>query len=225
MLFVLEAPASRTRQRLRTYLVNAARLMRRREVLGLFTASVVTFVLIYGAYLSYFPFVLERGWGASPFEIGLVMSLTSVTTGVAAFELGRLARRFGERRLVLVGFVLYAVSFAAIPLVSSLWGLIALMLMFGAANGVNIPSILTILSGAAPEEYRAVVMSVNGTLIRVGQTLGPLVAGAAFVVAGLPGAFWVSAVIAGGMIVVLAGVGVAAPPRLARDIKETGGRA
>jgi predicted MFS family arabinose efflux permease len=91
--------------------------------------------------------------------------------------------------------MLYVVTFAAIPFADSIWGIIALILVFGAANGINIPSILTIIAGYPPPESRAAFMSVNGMVLRLGQTLGPLAAGAAFVLRGVGGAFLASAVL------------------------------
>ena len=77
------------------------------EVLVLFAASVATFILVYGSFLTFLPFVLERTLGASALWIGVVMSAASAVTAVTAFHLGPLAQRFGERRLVKVGWLLY----------------------------------------------------------------------------------------------------------------------
>ncbi|MDH5551144.1 MAG: hypothetical protein OEZ42_14765, partial [Gemmatimonadota bacterium] len=51
--------------------------------------------------------------------------------------------------------------------------------------------------------YRAIYMSVNGMLLRLGQTIGPLIAGIAFAVWGLASAFWVGAALAAGLLVAL----------------------
>jgi MFS family permease len=53
-------------------------------------------------------------------------------------------------------------------------------LLFGAAMGLNIPSLQTILAGLAPTERRAAFMSLNGMVLRLGQTLGPVVMGAMY---------------------------------------------
>jgi MFS family permease len=195
VLLVLQSPEPKVRTGLGEYLRSTLRMFRNREVLALFAAGLVTFILIYGAYLSYLPFLLEGSFGFSSLWIGLVMATTSIATAVASFYLGRLARAYGEGRLIKLGFMLYVVTFAAIPLADSIWGIIALILVFGAANGINIPSILTIIAGYPPPESRAAFMSVNGMVLRLGQTLGPLAAGAAFVLRGVGGAFLASAVL------------------------------
>jgi MFS family permease len=86
-----------------------------------------------------------------------------------------------------------------------MWIMLPLVMLYGAANGMNIPSILTLLSGLAPPEYRAAFMSVNGMVLRLGQTLGPIVAAAMLQFGGLSGAFYGSAMLA---LVTLAGIHV-----------------
>ncbi len=64
-----------------------------------------------------------------------------------------------------------------IPFVPNLWTLIIPIIIFGVAHGINILTIQTRLAGLAPMEYRAAFMSINGIVIRLGQTLGPLLIG------------------------------------------------
>jgi predicted MFS family arabinose efflux permease len=203
VLLVLQSPEPTVRTGLSEYLRSTLRMFRNREVLALFAAGIVTFILIYGAYLSYLPFLLEGSFGFSSLWIGLVMATTSLATVVASFYLGRLARAYGEGRLIKFGFMLYVVAFAAIPFADSIWGIIALILVFGAANGINIPSILTIVAGYPPAESRAAFMSVNGMALRLGQTLGPVAAGAAFALRGVGGAFLASAALGAATLALL----------------------
>ncbi len=77
------------------------------------------------------------------------------------------------------------------------------VVLFGVANGINIPSLLTVLTSAAPTTHRAAFMSVNGMLLRLGQTLGPVLVGAAYRTLSLDGAFYVSAGLAVGMLALL----------------------
>jgi len=203
VLFLLDNPEPRVTESLGRYASITMRAMWHPQVLALFATSVVTFVLIYGSFLAYFPFVLRLSYGASPVVIGFIMSATSVPTALASFYLGDLAGRFGSRALVKAGFALYVVAMAGIPLASNLWQLAVPILIFGAANGLNVPSILTILNGYAPTEFRAAFMSMNGTVLRLGQTLGPLIIGMAVEVVGMNGSYLVSAAIALAMFLLL----------------------
>lgn len=206
VLFALRSPEPRVTGTLREYLLNALLLIRKLEVLVLFGASVATFILVYGSFLAFFPFVLQRTFGASALWIGVVMSATSFVTAATALQLGRLTRRFGEHRLMKVGWLLYMGAMASVPFATSVWTLAIPIVLFGAGNGVNIPSILTLLTRWAPSEYRAAFISVNGMLLRLGQTLGPVLIGGAVDYWGLSGAYFASAALA----LVMFGVLVAA---------------
>jgi MFS family permease len=214
VLVVLRAPEPEAPSDLRSYLRGALRMMGNRVVLAMFVAGLVTFVLIYGAFLTYLPFVLQGSFGATALWIGFAMAAASLATAVASFMLGRLARSYGEGRLVKVGFLLYVVTVAAMPFAPRVALLVALIMLFGVGNGINIPSILTVIAGSTPAAFRGVFMSVNGMVLRLGQTLGPIVAGAAYMGLGLTGTFLVSGVLAAGTLVML----VALVPDRVRDV-------
>jgi MFS family permease len=196
VLWRLHNPEPSYDQTLGDYLRNTLISIRNPQALGLFLASLVTFVILYGAYLTYLPFLLQQSFGASPLLIGVLFSAASLATALTSFRLGRLARRFSSRKLVYAGFVLYAVTMLALPLAPSIALLLIPIVLFGVANGISIPSILTMLTGLAPAQYRAAFMSVNAMILRVGQTLGPLVAGVMLQFRGLTGAYVGSAVLA-----------------------------
>ena len=62
------------------------------------------------------------------------------------------------------------------------------------------PSVLGLLADHAPLELRAVVMSANGSTMRLGQTLAPVMMGAVYAWQGLDGVFYGSVLLALGGI-------------------------
>jgi MFS family permease len=94
------------------------------------------------------------------------------------------------------------------------------VLLFGIANGLNVPSILTVLNDYAPDEYRAAFMSMNGMVLRLGQTLGPLLVGIAVELVGMVGSFFVSAGLAVVMLVIMIPIlqQEPAPPQSSRSV-------
>lgn len=206
VLWRLRNPEPVSDQQLGAYLRNAIACLQSPRALGLFLASLMCFVVLYGAYLTFLPFLLRGRFGASPLLIGLLFSVTSVATALVSFRLGRLARRFSSRNLVRAGFACYVVAMILLPLSPSLGVLLVPAILFGVANGISIPSILTMLTDLAPEAYRAVFMSVNATTLRLGQTLGPLVAAAMLGVWGLSGVYYGSAALAAGTLGVVSTV-------------------
>jgi len=192
----LHPPPLSRGQRLSAYLGSVWRSVLTRHVLSLFAASTLTFVLLYGAYLTYFPFVMAHRFGASSLVIGLVMAVGSLTTAATASQLGRLVRRFTERTLIVAGFVLYAASLVLVPVLPSIPLLVPAVIVFGIAQAINIPATQTLLAAIAPIEQRAAFMSLNGMVLRLGQTLGPVLAAAAFGLGGLPAVFVAATVVA-----------------------------
>ena len=178
------------------YLLELVNTLKHRRVVGVLVASLFTFVLLYGAILTYLPIFMAQRFEASPATIGLVLSCMSVTSKAMSAGLGRLSRTFGPRRLIGTGMVAYAVTLAAVPSMKSPVQLAALGLLYGAANGINIPTFIGLLSNSVSDAKRGAVMSINGMVLRLGQTLGPLVMAAIFVSFGIAAVYYAGVVVA-----------------------------
>lgn len=192
VLFSLKSPEPKNEQHIKQYLGGAWQGVKNRQVLGLFIASSMTFIILYGSYLSYFPHLMAE-FRASSLIIGLIMSAMSLTTAFTSSQLGKLAGKYSEKNLLKVAYLFYAVGMFIIPLVPHLWLLLIPAIIFGVGHGINIPNIQTLLAGLAPMEHRAAFMSINGMVLRLGQTLGPLVMGLVFTVWGTGGPFYAGA--------------------------------
>ncbi|MBN2615730.1 MAG: MFS transporter [Bacteroidales bacterium] len=165
----------------------------KKEVLGLLSLSVLTFIILYGAFLSFLPFMFDKKLGLNSFQIGLMLSLSSFSTAFTSAQLGKLVRRFSEVDLLKVAYVLYFISILSVPFIDSVWIFLIPVIIFGVAQGLNIPGLQTLLIHLAPEKQRAVFMSANGMVLRLGQTLGPIVIGWGVVGFGINGAFYLAA--------------------------------
>jgi MFS family permease len=218
VLTSLRSPVLDKADSILNYFSNALGCIRNRRVLALLLASFGTVTVLYGAYLAYFPFLIKSSFGGSPRTIGIIMSCMSVVTAITSSQVGKLARVFSEEALLRVSFVLYSLGLATMPAVSNLWLLLLPTIAFGLGHGLNIPSIQSLLAGSASTNERGAIMSLNGTVLRVGQTLGPLLGGWVSGIWGIGGAFYVGASIAASFFALLT---VALPPRLT-DSQGTG---
>ena len=180
VFFALNNPEPKGDRNLKEYLKNAAKVLRNRRLFGLFIASAANFVLLYGAYVTYFPQLISDTFKAPASVIGILLSSVSVAIIVSSSQLGRLARRFPATKLIQVSFILYAIALFIVPLMPSLWFLLIPTTIFGIGLGLGFPSIQTLLADLAPKEYLATILSVNGTFFGLGQTLGPVLMGVAF---------------------------------------------
>jgi len=198
-LFVLENPEPRSEQDLCSYLGQAWESIKHQQAITLFVLTLLTFVTIYGAYLTYLPFLMENDFRVSPFLIGVTMSATSLATALTSSQLGRLVRLFSEEELLQLSSALFALALLTIPLSPSVWSLWISVILFGIAQGLSIPNLQTLLAGLAPIEHRGAFMAVNGTALRLGQTLGPPLMGVVFSVWGMDSTFYAAAAVAAGM--------------------------
>ena len=191
VLFSLKTPELQGERNLREYLRNALNILKNRQIVGLFIGSAANFILLYGAYVTYLPTLIDDSFEASALTIGLILSSVSVALAFTSSQLGRLARRFSEGTLIRASFVFYALALLIVPFVQSLWLLLIPTTLFGVGLGIGMPSIQTLLAELAPREYLATVMSINGTFFGLGQTLGPLIMGIAFGIGGISSVFYV----------------------------------
>ncbi|MCG6960792.1 MFS transporter [bacterium BMS3Abin03] len=195
-LYSLKSPKPANNQNLKEYLSKAWKAVIDKKVIGIFIASIFTFIILYGSYLTFFPFLLDSDYSASPLIIGLLMSTMSLTTAITSSQLGSLSVKYSQKVLLKIAFIIYALSMILIPLIPHLWLMIIPLIFFGIAQGLNIPSLQTMLTNLAPAENRAAFMSLNGMVLRLGQTIGPLIMGFVFVLSGMTGVFFAGAAFA-----------------------------
>lgn len=199
----LKNPEPRNTQSIKSYLRGVGRSIKNRQTVALFIAGTVTFLVLYGSYLTYFPFMIASSFGASPLVIGMVMASTSLSTAFTASRMGKLIKNHSEKTLLKTSFILYALALVIIPLVPNIGLLLIPTIILGLAHGLNMPNLYALLARLAPMKHRAAFMSINGTVLRLGQTLGPVLMGAVSILWGISGAFYVGAGIAVVMFLLL----------------------
>ncbi|MCF8379817.1 MAG: MFS transporter [Bacteroidales bacterium] len=203
IMFVLESPHSKSEEKFLIYLRQTLKSIGQKKVLVLFLLNVLTFIILYGCFLTYFPFVMKSSFSSTAFMIGIILSSSSVTTAITASLLGRLSRRFRQQDLLKVSYLLYVISLSLVPFMPRESMMLIPAFFFGAAQGINIPNIQTMLVTIAPMKYRAAFMSLNGMILRIGQTLGPIIAGLFFALGGINVAFLGGAIIALSMVLIV----------------------
>jgi predicted MFS family arabinose efflux permease len=171
-------------------------IVRRREVVALFFASTAIFILLYGAYITFLPFLMSGRFDSTPLGIGLLMAGLSISTAVTSAGLGRLAAWLGEVMVMRVGFVVFAVGLALVPMAPVVWALAAPAVLLGFSFATTIPVVQVLLVAIAPVDRRGAVMSLNGTVLRLGQTLGPPVMAVVYRLAGIDAVFFAGAAFA-----------------------------
>ncbi len=202
VMLYLKNPEPKNKQSLKAYLVGVKQSITL-PVVGLFLTSIFTFIILYGVYLTYYPVLIDGKFNGSTFIIGIIMSSVSVVTGITSSQLGRLLKHLSEKILLKIAFSTYTISLIITPFMPHLWLLLLPGFLFGFAQGINIPTFLNLLTGYAPMEHRAAFMSLNGMLLRLGQTLGPIFIGIFYGLWGLDATFFGGAIVALSMLALI----------------------
>ena len=159
-----------------------------KRCLAHFGLTLCAFCILYGPMITYFPLFADVHFAASPSSIGLLFALSSLGTALASGLLGRLAQWAPARVLVVSGAVCFGLSMLGMwvlaPTWSTMWLLTLPVLFYGLGQGLAYPTIMTSLSSLAPPQGRGALMAVNGTVLRLAQTLAPLCCGLLFALGG-----------------------------------------
>jgi multidrug resistance protein len=102
-------------------------------------------------------------------------------------EVGQLARRWGEGRLLFAGLVLLAVGLALLPWSMNIASLVVVVGIVSIGDGAVTPMISTLLSCASAPETRGETLGLSQGVAGLARIIGPLAAGITFSV-GSPGA-------------------------------------
>ncbi|HVK95680.1 MAG TPA: MFS transporter [Noviherbaspirillum sp.] len=142
-----------------------------------------------GASLSTLPFYVQQTLGQNDVAVGVVIAAIALAAVVTRPVAGRLADRYGYKRLMLCGAALCVLAgagyFAPLPLE----GLVAVRLLHGIGEGTVFTAGATWLITLAPEARRGKIVGLYGISMWTGITLGALI-GAAIMNLGGFSAVW-----------------------------------
>ena len=93
---------------------------------------------------------------------------------------GRLAKRFGEPRLLALGCVIAMVALGSVPFVSSWPALYAVALGLAASGGLAQPSVAALISKAATASTQGGALGISQSAASLARVVGPVMAGALF---------------------------------------------
>ncbi|MEB3330211.1 MAG: MFS transporter, partial [Candidatus Sericytochromatia bacterium] len=141
-----------------------------------------------------FPLLTRDAFGFSEVQNGWTFAYIGVLVVIMQGGLvGRLARRFGERRLVVAGGGLLAVGLAGLPLSPSVAAMAVVLLPLCAGSGLTNPSLTALISLTAAQDAQGETLGTAQALASLGRVLGPLWGGFAFGALGAAGSYGLAA--------------------------------
>jgi MFS family permease len=157
-----------------TYLGRLRTVAVRPRALAVFVALFTAFFIFYGAILTALPLLLRDAYGIGAGRIGATLSAVALASAAVSSQYGRLSDRLQPSQLVAVGFVAYGLGLFGVRLAPSPLAVAAALLVFGVGFGVVMPAIDTTVVTLVDDDLRAGVMSLRTSVLRLGQTLGPV---------------------------------------------------
>ncbi|MCH9646616.1 MAG: MFS transporter [Deltaproteobacteria bacterium] len=129
-------------------------------------------------------FMLDR-FGYDAHQVAYVLVLMAIVMVlIQGGGIRPLAKRFGERRLLLAGGVLLCGSFAAVPWAQPVAILLIPLLVASVGRAIAHPAMLSLVSGAADESSRGAVMGTFQSSASLARVAGPVAAGALYDISG-----------------------------------------
>ncbi len=152
--------------------------------------------------LPVFALYAEHLEGVTPLLIGAAIGAYGLTQAALQIPFGMLSDRIGRKPVIIIGLLIFAVGSVVAASADTIWGIIAGRLLQG--SGAIAAAIMALAADLSREEHRTKMMATIGISIGMAFTvsliLGPMLNSAV----GVPGIFWVTALLAmGGVLVVI----------------------
>src|SRR3954447_9334923 len=122
--------------------------------------------------------VIRTDLHASLSSLEWTVNAYTLTFAVLLLTGASLGERFGRRRMLLVGLVIFTLGSAAAALAPSVEWLVAFRALQGAGAAILTPLTLTLLAAAVPVERRGMALGIWGAVAGLAIATGPVVGGA-----------------------------------------------
>jgi MFS family permease len=134
------------------------------------------FAMCRGTMLMMIP-LLASGYSLSFSQIGIILSLNSVTTGVLQRYFGQLSDKISRHHLIIVGGIFSGCVFIIVPFFESFTGLVIASVIFGVGHALSAPSLAAIAAENSFQFGSGRTMSVFNIFFSLGMMTGPVLDG------------------------------------------------
>jgi MFS family permease len=128
---------------------------------------------------------------------GLMLAVPAVASTTGALTVSRLRHRVGIGRTMSIAFVFLTLGFLLIASAPALPAIVIALLLYGAGEGLSIPTLQDTVASAAPMQSRGALVALFVGFARAGQTVGPVVCGVGLANLGARTTFALAAAVTG----------------------------
>jgi predicted MFS family arabinose efflux permease len=198
--FILREPESHARANHRPRFAALFEELGRPGIRGLLLVSFLS-ILAFSALENTFAFLAADAFGIHDHDVPYVFVYIGVLAVVVQGGLVRpLAKRYGERKLLIVGLALQAATFVVLPFAATTTGLLVVLAPMSLGSGLTQPTLSALLSKLARKEDQGGTMGLGESASALGRIIGPISGTASYALAA---AF---PYVAGGLLMAIAAV-------------------
>ncbi len=141
------------------------------------------FSLSFATFIAGFALFAERryqwhGHAMGAREVGYIFAFNGfIGIIMQGGVVGRLVKRFGERRVIEIGFVGSMLGYAAIGFTYTIWQLLAVMLFAGVFGAGLRPALTSSITQQAGRREQGVIIGLTQSLMSLAQITAPPLAG------------------------------------------------
>ena len=143
----------------------------------------ICFSFSFSTFIAGFALFAERryqwhGHAVGVTEVGYIFAINGfVGIIMQGGVVGRLVKRFGERRVVEIGFLGALLGYAAVGFTYTVWQLLAVLLVSGVLGAGLRPALTSSISQQAGRREQGVILGLTQSLTSVAQITAPPLAG------------------------------------------------
>lgn len=144
--------------------------------------------------LPVFALYAEQLGGVTPTLVGLAIGVYGLTQAIFQIPFGFASDRFGRKPVIIAGLLLFAVGSVVAAMSDSIGGVIAGRALQGC--GAIAAAVMALAADLSREEHRTKVMAMIGMSIGAAFALALILGPILYAWIGVPGIFWLTAVLA-----------------------------
>jgi DHA1 family tetracycline resistance protein-like MFS transporter len=153
----------------------------RRPAIGTLMTVFLAATFVFAAFTTVFPLWIGVELNYDARHAGYLMAYLGLLMAILQGRLlGPLARRFGERRLLVTGTSTLVAAYLLLPLSGDLWMLGGTLALVAFGTGLNWPTLNSLASQYAEAEMQGAILGVMQSLSALGRMLGAAWAGWVF---------------------------------------------
>lgn len=167
-----------------------------RPVLGAALVQMFFAIFVFAGMEAVFGLWSERQFFWGPEQNGYLFAGIGVVSAlIQGGGIGRLARRYGERRLVVAGALALMVGIGLLPMASTVPILCVVMLVIAAGFSLLNPALNSLVSKSVESHEQGIMLGVGRSVSTLSRVVGPAWAGNVFEGLGRHWPFWMGAVV------------------------------